>query len=100
MPMRTIVALASVLALCTSNAWANSYKTSKHRRHAHVAGYEERVVPPVPYSGPTLVLHPAHNIACDTHYRSTRAIPCDQPVWVYGNVCEIDLGLGFYRPCE
>jgi hypothetical protein len=45
MPMRTIVALASVLALCTSNAWANGYKTSKHRRHAYVAGYEERVVP-------------------------------------------------------
>ena len=54
---------------------------------------------PAPYAC-TYVLHPAHNIACDTRYRSTRALPCDQPVWVYGNVCEIDLGLGFYRPCE
>jgi hypothetical protein len=54
---------------------------------------------PAPYGG-TYLLHPAHNIACDTRYRSTRALPYDQPVWFYGNVCEIDLGLGFYRPCE
>jgi len=34
-----------------------------------------------PYDGPTLVLHPASNIACNTPFRSTRALPCDQPVW-------------------
>ena len=100
MLMRTIVALACVPALCTSNAWANGYKASRHHRHAHVAGYVEQAVPRAPYNGPTLVLHPAHNIACDTHYRSTRAIPCDQPVWVYGSPCEIDLGLGRYRSCD
>jgi hypothetical protein len=56
--------------------------------------------PPAPYDGPTLVLHPAHNIACDTPYRSTRALPCDQPVWVYGRPCEIDRGLGRYQACD
>jgi hypothetical protein len=46
------------------------------------------------------VMHPANNIACNTPYRSTRALPCDQPVWVYGRPCEIDLGLGRYRSCD
>jgi hypothetical protein len=45
-------------------------------------------------------LHPASNIACNTPFRSTRALPCDQPVWVYGSPCEIDLGLGRYRSCN
>ena len=40
------------------------------------------------------------NIACDTPFRSTRALPCDQPVWVYGSPCEVDLGLGRYRSCD
>jgi hypothetical protein len=76
---------------------------SNHKPH-HVRRYpaQATVVPaePAPYSGPTLVLHPANNIACDTPYRSTRALPCDQPVWVYGRPCEIDLGLGRYRSCD
>jgi hypothetical protein len=98
--MRTIVTLAAVLALGTSNGFADVYKARKHHhRHAYVVAGEPSLVPPAPYNGPTLVLHPRNNIACDTVYRSTRAIPCDQPVWVYGNPCEIDLGLGFYRPC-
>jgi|SRR6266481_273163 hypothetical protein len=98
--MRTIVTLAAVLALGTSNGFADVYKARKHHhRHAYVVAGEPALVPPAPYNGPTLVLHPRNNIACDTVFRSTRAIPCDQPVWVYGNPCEIDLGLGFYRPC-
>ena len=52
------------------------------------------------YGGGRLVLHPASNIACMTWDRATRALPCDQPVWVYGSPCEIDLGLGRYRSCE
>jgi hypothetical protein len=55
---------------------------------------------PAPYGGGRLVLHPASNIACMTPYRSTRALPCDQPVWVYGSPCEVDLGLGRYRSCD
>jgi len=91
MLVRTIMILAALPALGVDAASAKSHA----RRH------RVPVVEPVPasYAG-TYVLHPAHNIACDTRYRSTRALPCDQPAWVYGNVCEIDLGLGFYRPCE
>jgi hypothetical protein len=90
--VRTIMMLAALLALGVDAASAKS-----HAHKHHVRTVVEPV--PAPYAG-TYVLHPAHNIACDTRYRSTRALPCDQPVWVYGNVCEIDLGLGFYRQCE
>jgi hypothetical protein len=100
MLMRTIVTLAAVLALGTSTGFANGYKARRHHHHAYGVGGEPSIVPPAPYNGPTLVLHPRNNIACDTIYRSTRAIPCDQPVWVYGEPCEIDLGLGRYRSCE
>jgi hypothetical protein len=93
MLVRTIMILTTLLAIGVDAASAKSHHARRH--------YVRTVVEPVPptYAG-TYVLHPAHNIACDTRYRSTRALPCDQPVWVYGNVCEIDLGLGFYRPCE
>jgi hypothetical protein len=74
---------------------------SAKSRHWHQRQLSATVVepPPASYSGPTLVLHPASNIACNTPFRATRPLPCDQPVWVYGNPCEIDLGLGRYRSC-
>jgi hypothetical protein len=104
MLMRIVVALASLVAFGTSQGWADAYKAPKnytrHHRHAHVVRYQQQPVAPVPYDGPTLVLHPAQNIACDTPFRSTRALPCDQPVWVYGSPCEQDLGLGRYRSCD
>jgi hypothetical protein len=93
MPMRILCLLAAFLMLGADAASAKSHHPRRHPLPAAVAG-------PVPYTGPTLVLHPAHNIACDTQYRSTRALPCDQPVWVYGRPCEIDLGLGRYRSCD
>ena len=65
----------------------------------HVRKLHPRVVESAPYGG-TLVLHPASNIACNTSYRATRALPCDQPVWVYGRPCELDIGLGHYRSCD
>jgi hypothetical protein len=99
MLMRTIVALASVLAFGTSNGWADAY-TSRHHRHAKIVRYQEQAVLAAPYGGGRLVLHPASNIACMTPYRSTRALPCDRPVWVYGSPCEVDLGLGRYRSCD
>jgi hypothetical protein len=95
--MRTIVTLAAVLALGTGTGYADGHKA---RRHHHQPSIVADEVPPASYGGPTLVLHPANNIACNTPYRSTRALPCDQPVWVYGNPCEVDLGLGRYRSCE
>ncbi len=104
MLMRTIVALASVptlvLALGTSNGFADVHKTRRHHHHARVFRDVPPAGPIAPYGGPTLVLHPASNIACNTPYRATRALPCDQPVWVYGSPCEIDLGLGRYRSCD
>ncbi len=89
MVMRTIVILTA-LALSVDVAAARPL----HARKPH-----PRVVESAPYAG-TLVLHPASNIACDTPYRATRALPCDQPVWVYGSPCEIDRGLGRYRSCD
>jgi hypothetical protein len=97
MLMRTIVTLAVILVLGSGNAWATAHKAPKHR-HAHPVRNE--AVSPPPYYGGTLVLHPASNIACNTPYRASRALPCDQPVWVYGSPCEIDLGLGRYRSCD
>jgi hypothetical protein len=97
MLMRTIVALAAILAFGASNGWADAYKSRRHHHGAHIV-QDEGALPP-PYQGGTLVLHPASNIACNTPFRSTRALPCDQPVWVYGSPCEIDLGLGRYRSC-
>jgi hypothetical protein len=100
MLMRIIVAFASVLAFGTGCGFADGQKAPRHHHRAHVVRAEPRIVPPAPYDGPTLVLHPASNIACDTPYRATRALPCDQPVWVYGSPCEVDLGLGRSRSCD
>ena len=94
--LRTIIAFGVILALGSGNAWATVNKAPKHR-HAHPVR-NEAALPP--YHGGTLVLHPASNIACNTPFRSTRALPCDQPVWVYGSPCEVDLGLGRYRSCD
>jgi hypothetical protein len=100
MLMRTIIALAAVLAFGTSNGWADAYKAPRHHRHARLVRYQEQSALPAPYGGGRLVLHPASNIACMTRDRATRALPCDQPVWVYGSPCEVDLGLGRYRSCD
>jgi len=97
MLMRTIVTLAAILALGTSNGLADTQKPRRHHHHAYIA--RDDVVPPAPYGGGRLVTHPASNIACNTPFRAMRALPCDQPVWVYGSPCEVDLGLGRYRSC-
>lgn len=95
MLMRNLLLLAAALAAGAQPAAA----TSRHR-HAHRVPAAVIAPLPAPLTGPTLVMHPASNIACDTPYRATRALPCDQPVWVYGRPCEIDLGLGRYRSCD
>jgi hypothetical protein len=95
MLMRILLLLAAFSMLGTGAVSAKSHHVRRHPAQATVAE-----PPPAPYDGPTLVLHPANNIACNTPYRSTRALPCDQPVWVYGRPCEIDLGLGRYRSCD
>jgi hypothetical protein len=100
MLMRTIVTLAAILALGTGDALADAYKAKRHHHRAYIIRDEAPIVPPAPYRGGRLVLHPASNIACNTRDRATRALPCDQPVWVYGSPCEVDLGLGRYRSCD
>jgi hypothetical protein len=93
---RTVVTFAAILAFGSGPAWASTVHAAKRHHHrASIVRYEEAP----PYAG-TLVLHPASNIACNTPFRSTRALPCDQPVWVYGSPCEVDLGLGRSRSCE
>ncbi|MGC2811887.1 MAG: hypothetical protein WA303_16120 [Bradyrhizobium sp.] len=100
MLMRTIVALAAIVALGLGNGLAEAH-APKHRRHDPNVQYVlPPVAPPALYGAGRLVLHPALNIACMTPYQATRALPCDQPVWVYGSPCEVDLGLGRYRSCE
>ena len=100
MLMRTIITLAAVLALGGDNGWAMANKAAWHHRYPHLVRVREPAVVPAPYGGGRLVLHPASNIACMTRDRATRALPCDQPVWVYGSPCEIDLGLGRYKSCD
>jgi hypothetical protein len=98
--MRTTVALTTVLAFgCASTGMANAHRY-KHRHHTHVVQYAPQPPEPAPYYGGRLVLHPALNFACMAPYQSTRALPCDHPVWVYGSPCEVDLGLGRSRPCD
>jgi hypothetical protein len=93
-------ALAAALVFASaSSVLADTQKAKKHYRRAQVTQHVPPVAPPSPYVG-RLVTHPAWNIACMTRDRATRAIPCDQPVWVYGSPCEVDLGLGRYRPCD
>ena len=92
---RFILLLAALLTVGADVASAKSHHGQGHRVQARPSRAS-----PAPYTGPTLVLHPASNIACNTPYRATRSLPCDQPVWVYGSPCEIDLGLGRYRSCD
>ena len=100
MLMRTIVTLAAVLALGSSSGLADAYKAPRHHHRAYIVQDEAQIVYRAPYGGGRLVMHPASNIACMTRDRATRALPCDQPVWVYGSPCEVDLGLGRYRSCD
>jgi hypothetical protein len=98
MLMRTVVTLIAVVVL--GNGLASAHKVRRPLHHAVLVPEQAQVAsPPTPYGG-RLVLHPANNIACMTPYRATRALPCDQPVWVYGSPCEVDLGLGRYRSCD
>jgi hypothetical protein len=98
MLLRTVVTFAAVLILGFGNGSANAHKMRKHHHPAYVIQDQVPPVSSAPYG--RLVAHPALNIACMTRDRATRALPCDQPVWVYGSPCEVDLGLGRYRSCD
>jgi hypothetical protein len=100
MLIRTIVVLATVLIFGVSSAFAGADQARRHHHRAHLVRVEPQPIAPAPFGGGRLVAHPASNIACMTRDRATRALPCDQPVWVYGSPCEVDLGLGRYRSCD
>jgi hypothetical protein len=100
MLMRTIITLVAVVVLGIGNGLADTHKARRHHHYARVVREQPQAVFPAQYGGGRLVLHPASNIACMTPYRAARALPCDQPVWVYGSPCEVDLGLGRYRSCD
>src|SRR5215470_10187739 len=94
------LALAFIIGPTMTALADGDHGGTKHRhRHVHVPIYPEAPPPPA-YAGGRLVYHPAFNIACQTRDRAIRALPCDQPVWVYGSPCEIDLGLGRWRNCD
>lgn len=89
--------VATLLSAGVSAALAGEHAAKRHH-HPHAA------LPAAPasstFGGGRLVMNPSFNIACQTRDRATRALPCDQPVWVYGSPCEIDLGLGRWRNCD
>jgi hypothetical protein len=100
MSVRISSVLAMTLVLSSASVGLAADDQAK-LRHRH--GYIAPSVVPTPhsaFSGGRLVMHPALNIACNTRDRGTRALPCDQPVWVYGSPCQIDLGLGRWRDCD
>jgi hypothetical protein len=96
------LALCAVLSIITADAMAGTAKakTTQKHRSLHGARYKVRAEHPPLSAAGRLVSHPAFNIACQTRDRAIRALPCDQPVWVYGSPCEIDLGLGLWRNCD
>jgi hypothetical protein len=97
MLLRTTLLISALLLFGIGDACATAQKV---RRHYHDYVLVPPDTGPVNQFGGRLVYHPASNIACNTRYRATRALPCDEPVWVYGSPCEVDLGLGRSRPCD
>jgi hypothetical protein len=93
---RVCILIVLIASICAPIASARSAQrlAGTHGRHVLQPAVN------VGFAGGRLVEHPANNIACNTRDRPSRAIPCDQPVWIYGSPCEIDEGEGFYRDCD
>ncbi|HMA74044.1 MAG TPA: hypothetical protein VKP67_21550 [Xanthobacteraceae bacterium] len=101
MPVRTSLIVAAGLIGSASVALADGASGNKTRhRHIQAAPVAVALAPAPSAFGGRLVMRPAWNIACNTRDSGTRALPCNQPVWVYGSPCEIGLGRGFYRNCD
>jgi hypothetical protein len=103
MSVRSSLIVAAALLIGSASAiLADGTAGKKKAHHRHVYATQLIVPPPAPSSafGGRLVTHPAWNIACNTRDSGTRALPCNQPIWVYGSPCEISLGLGYYRDCD
>jgi len=101
MPVSTSPIVAGLLIGATSIALADGPAGNKtHHRHIYATPVVVTPAPAPSVFGGRLVTQPAWNIACNTRDSGTRALPCNQPVWVYGSPCEIGLGRGFYRNCD
>jgi hypothetical protein len=97
----SLIVAATLLIGSASAALADGPVGNKHHhRHVYAAPAVVPLAPAPSAFGGRLVTHPAWNIACNTRDSGTRALPCNQPVWVYGSPCEIGLGRGFYRNCD
>jgi hypothetical protein len=102
MPVRLALIVAAALLISAASA-ALADGLARNKSHYRYVYEPQTVVPlaPAPSAfGGRLVMHPAWNIACNTRDSGTRALPCNQPVWVYGIPCEIGLGRGRYRNCD
>ena len=95
-----VVATALVVGVTSAALADGLVRTNTHHRHAYPASAVVQPAPAPLAFGGRLVTHPAWNIACNTRDSGTRALPCNQPVWVYGTPCEIGLGRGRYRNCD
>jgi hypothetical protein len=97
MSIHTLTTFATALVFAAATAApAGAHFVRRHHNRLAV----EQPEPPSNNYGGRLVMHPASNIACIDRDAGTRAVPCDQPIWVYGSPCEVDLGLGRSRPCD
>jgi len=100
MSVRSVLVTTALLVTAASAALADGPVHGKvHHRHVYAAPAEPYAPPPAAFGG-RLVSHPAWNIACNRRDAGTRALPCDQPVWVYGHPCEIGIGGGRYVNCD
>jgi len=100
MPVRLSLIAAAAMFISSAPASSADAPAQSKSRHRHLYAVPA-VMPPTPsVFGGRLVMNPAWNIACNTRDSGTRALPCNQPVWVYGSPCEIGLGRGYYRNCD
>ena len=94
------IVLGAVLVFgSAAAALADGDRKTPHR-HSHAAERAKPAVPPSGGSGGRLVTHPAWTFACEAAYGPNRGLPCDIPIWVYGEPCEIGIGWGRSRPCN
>lgn len=100
--IRITAVLATALVIGSASAALAEGNKTKKKNHAaaHAVQDGRQSVVPVSHYGGRLVSHPAHNIACNTPESGSRWLPCDQPVWVYGSPCEVDMGSRRTRPCD
>lgn len=92
MPRKSHIGLAGLLVLGSASSVLADHDGSKNRRHVGEARIERSLG--------RLVRHPAWSFACQSPYYYVGGMRCDQPIWVYGSPCEVDLGRGRWKPCD